>query len=203
MRYLVLWFMAIAIVIGGGAMPRVAVASDDDNWKGVDDTVIEKTLIEAGHPPRKPYINTDQGDLLLFLFLLAGTGGGFIAGYAFRSPVSATHGGQKPCTASLNYSHWTRAPVGSRLARMDVRVKLAIALAAILAVVLSKRFELAAGDAGLLAGPAGGLRGAAANHDLAAGGAIGNGGGHLLVASGDDRQDAAGHPGAWPLPVGR
>ena len=33
---------------------------------------------------REPYINTDQGDLLLFLFLLAGAIGGFIIGYTFR-----------------------------------------------------------------------------------------------------------------------
>jgi hypothetical protein len=29
-------------------------------------------------------INTDQGDLLLFFFLVAGTVGGFVAGYCFR-----------------------------------------------------------------------------------------------------------------------
>jgi hypothetical protein len=54
-------------------------------WKGVDETVIEKVAAEAGHPAREPYINTDQGDLLLFLFLLSGAIGGFIAGYAFRT----------------------------------------------------------------------------------------------------------------------
>ncbi len=54
-------------------------------WKGVDETVIEKVATEAGHPPREPYINTEQGDLLLFLFLTAGAIGGFIAGYAFRT----------------------------------------------------------------------------------------------------------------------
>jgi len=29
-------------------------------------------------------LNTDQGDLLLFLFLLAGAVGGFVMGYCFR-----------------------------------------------------------------------------------------------------------------------
>ncbi len=62
-----------------------ATATPTARWKGVDETVIEKTAIEAGHPPREPYINTDQGDLLLFLFLTAGAVGGFIAGYAFRA----------------------------------------------------------------------------------------------------------------------
>jgi hypothetical protein len=54
-------------------------------WEGVDKTVVEKTAVAAGHPPREPYINTDQGDLLLFLFLLAGAVGGFIVGYTFRA----------------------------------------------------------------------------------------------------------------------
>jgi len=53
-------------------------------WEGVDKTVVEKVAAEAGHPPREPYLNTDQGDLLLFLFLLAGAIGGFIVGYTFR-----------------------------------------------------------------------------------------------------------------------
>ena len=47
--------------------------------------MIEKVAAEAGHPAREPFINTDQGDLLLFLFLLSGAIGGFIAGYAFRT----------------------------------------------------------------------------------------------------------------------
>jgi ABC-type cobalt transport system substrate-binding protein len=53
-------------------------------WSGVDETVVEKFAKEAGRPPRDPYINTDQGDLLLFAFLLAGAVGGFIGGYYFR-----------------------------------------------------------------------------------------------------------------------
>jgi cobalt/nickel transport system permease protein/cobalt/nickel transport protein len=59
--------------------------SDAASWQGVDKTVVEKTAAEAGHPAREPYINTDQGDLLLCLFLLAGAIGGFIVGYTFRA----------------------------------------------------------------------------------------------------------------------
>ena len=57
----------------------------DSKWEGVDKTVIEKVAEDAGHPAREPYLNTDRGDLLLFLFLIAGAAGGFVAGYAFRS----------------------------------------------------------------------------------------------------------------------
>lgn len=53
-------------------------------WQGVDDTVVNKYAEAAGHPAWKPFINTDQGDMLLFFFLIAGTAGGFVAGYAAR-----------------------------------------------------------------------------------------------------------------------
>lgn len=53
-------------------------------WKGVDKTVVEKFAKEAGRAPRAPYINTDRGDLILFVFLLAGAIGGFVGGYFFR-----------------------------------------------------------------------------------------------------------------------
>jgi len=54
------------------------------SWSGVDETVIEKFAEKAGRTAREPFINTDQGDLLLFVFLLAGMVGGFIGGYNFR-----------------------------------------------------------------------------------------------------------------------
>jgi hypothetical protein len=62
--------------------------SASEAWEGVDKTVVEKLAAQAGHPARPPYINTDQGDLLLFLFLVAGVVAGFIAGYTFRGLFS-------------------------------------------------------------------------------------------------------------------
>ncbi len=53
-------------------------------WTGVDESVVQKVAKEHGREARKPYINTDQGDLLLFVFLAAGTIGGFAAGYWWR-----------------------------------------------------------------------------------------------------------------------
>ncbi len=53
-------------------------------WPGVDETVVEKYAEEHGRAARAPLINTDQGDLLLFVFLLAGAIGGFVGGYYWR-----------------------------------------------------------------------------------------------------------------------
>lgn len=57
----------------------------EGKWKGVDESVIEKYAEEQGRSAREPIINTDQGDLLLFLFLLGGAAGGFAAGYNWRT----------------------------------------------------------------------------------------------------------------------
>jgi len=57
-------------------------------WSGVDEVVVEKIAGEHGREAKPPLINTDQGDLLLFVFLLAGVVGGFVAGYSWRRLVS-------------------------------------------------------------------------------------------------------------------
>ena len=57
-------------------------------WGGVDVTVIEQYAIDAGREAREPFINTDQGDMLLFVFALGGAVGGFVMGYFWRRLVS-------------------------------------------------------------------------------------------------------------------
>ncbi len=59
-------------------------ASGADKWSGVDESVVEKFASERGREAHDPLINTDQGDLLLFVFLLAGVVGGFAGGYSWR-----------------------------------------------------------------------------------------------------------------------
>jgi cobalt/nickel transport system permease protein len=56
-----------------------------EKWPGVDESVVERYAGEHGREAREPLINTDQGDLLLFVFLLAGVVGGFIGGYYWRT----------------------------------------------------------------------------------------------------------------------
>ena len=56
----------------------------DQKWSGVDEAVIGKYAKEHGREAREPFIHTDQGDLLLFVFLIAGAVGGFIGGYYWR-----------------------------------------------------------------------------------------------------------------------
>jgi len=63
-------------------------AEKSEKWPGIDESVVEKIAKEHGREAREPIINTDQGDLLLFVFLLAGAVGGFVAGYYWRKLIS-------------------------------------------------------------------------------------------------------------------
>ena len=56
-----------------------------EKWPGVDESVIQKVAKEHNREARSSLINTDKGDLLLFVFLLAGAVGGFIGGYYWRA----------------------------------------------------------------------------------------------------------------------
>jgi ABC-type cobalt transport system substrate-binding protein len=60
------------------------IAAAADKWPGVDEAVVERIAKEHGREAHEPLINTDQGDLLLFLFLASGAIGGFAAGYSWR-----------------------------------------------------------------------------------------------------------------------
>ncbi len=60
------------------------IESEEGKWTGIDVSIVGKYAEKYGHPPRKPYINTDQGDLLLFVFTFSGLIGGIIIGYNFR-----------------------------------------------------------------------------------------------------------------------
>lgn len=61
-------------------------------WTGVDEAVVEKIAEEHGRSAKPPLINTDQGDLLLFVFLVGGAVAGFIAGYYWRTLTSGKKG---------------------------------------------------------------------------------------------------------------
>lgn len=75
-----LLFLVLLLVSATG----VRAEEKEGKWPGVDETVVEKFAKAQGREARAPLLDTDQGDLLLFLFLLAGAVGGFVAGYYWR-----------------------------------------------------------------------------------------------------------------------
>lgn len=74
-----------AITMGNHAN---ASETEESGWSGVDETVIEKYASAAGREAWEPVINTDQGDMLLFVFALAGIVGGFFGGYCWRMLIT-------------------------------------------------------------------------------------------------------------------
>ncbi len=75
-------------VVGWIVFAEEVPEGDEGSWSGVDVTVIEQYAAEAGREASEPLINTDQGDLLLFVFALGGAIGGFVAGYSWRRLVT-------------------------------------------------------------------------------------------------------------------
>ncbi len=71
-----------------------ARAAEPGKWSGVDEAVIEKFAKEHGRTAKEPLIDTEQGDLMLFLFLLAGAVGGFAGGYYWRVLLEGRKHGQ-------------------------------------------------------------------------------------------------------------
>ena len=55
-----------------------------EKWPGIDEAVVNKIAKEHGREARTSLIDTGEGDLQLLVFLLAGTVGGFAAGYCWR-----------------------------------------------------------------------------------------------------------------------
>jgi hypothetical protein len=53
-------------------------------WTGVDEAVVERVAREHGREAKPPLVNTDKGDLLLFVFLVGGAVAGFAAGYSWH-----------------------------------------------------------------------------------------------------------------------
>lgn len=72
----------IAVVLLGGLGGGSLYAGE--KWPGIDEAVVNKIAREHGRAERASLFPAAEGDLQLFLFLLAGTAGGFAAGYYWR-----------------------------------------------------------------------------------------------------------------------
>jgi ABC-type cobalt transport system substrate-binding protein len=71
-----------ATVISGCFLGSPSGAAE--KWPGVDEAVVKRIAREQGREERTSLFPAAEGDLQLFLFLMAGTVGGFAAGYYWR-----------------------------------------------------------------------------------------------------------------------
>ena len=83
LKLLILFLLLISAFLS-----TTALAVEGSKWSGVDEAVVEKVAKEHGREASTPIINMEQGDLPLFMFLIAGTVGGFIAGYYWRTLIA-------------------------------------------------------------------------------------------------------------------
>ncbi len=67
------------------AMEKALGEPEPGTYSGVDELIVERYAEAAGRKAWEPFINTDRGDLLLFVFLIAGISGGFMLGYFYRA----------------------------------------------------------------------------------------------------------------------
>ncbi|KHE93473.1 MAG: hypothetical protein SCABRO_00768 [Candidatus Scalindua brodae] len=72
------------VPVEGTKAEETVASEEEEKWVGIDVSIVGKYAEKYGHPPRDPYINTDQGDLLLFVFTFFGLVGGIVIGYNFR-----------------------------------------------------------------------------------------------------------------------
>jgi ABC-type cobalt transport system substrate-binding protein len=75
-------FLVILLILF--SVTLIFAGAGEGKWAGVDETVVEKFAAKAGRIAKEPFITKEQGDLILFVFLIAGVAGGFVAGYYFR-----------------------------------------------------------------------------------------------------------------------
>jgi cobalt/nickel transport protein len=92
-------FKHLQLIFFIGALFFICIQSKTfatEKWAGVDEAVVKKIAKEYGREAREPLIKTDQGDLLLFVFLLAGAVGGFVGGYYWRILMVEKAAKEKP-----------------------------------------------------------------------------------------------------------
>jgi hypothetical protein len=71
-------------VIGSIALSANNIVREEGIWSDVTDVLSGKTAEQAGREARDPYINTEQGNMLVFFFCLGGVAAGSTIGYNWR-----------------------------------------------------------------------------------------------------------------------
>ena len=109
MRTFIIVLVAAAIVAGS----FLAFNLRKGDWRGADDSV-EEIATANGRPPAAPLIDIDHHpDVGLFVFLMAGVVGGFVAGYVCRGffdpRLRGRQHGSPPTPSSVNPAAFPRS----------------------------------------------------------------------------------------------
>ena len=85
-----LWKLGFLIIFVGVIVYLGVYAPEMPGADTQVNAVAEKYALEVGAGERPPLINTDKGDLLLFLFAIGGAVAGFWIGYVWRDLFGRT-----------------------------------------------------------------------------------------------------------------
>lgn len=76
--------LIITVMLGLILAMATTARANEGAWEGVDVSVIEKSAEEQGRSAVETPFNSLEGDMMLFVFLMGGAVGGFVAGYYYR-----------------------------------------------------------------------------------------------------------------------
>ncbi|MAF85168.1 MAG: hypothetical protein CL875_01575 [Dehalococcoidales bacterium] len=74
----------IIAIVGSLVLSTDNTVREKGIWSDATDVLSGKAAEQAGRGARAPYINTEQGNMLVFFFCLGGVAAGFIIGYNWR-----------------------------------------------------------------------------------------------------------------------
>ena len=74
----------IMAVVGTIALSGDNIVREEGMWSDATDVLSGQAAGQVGREARDPYINTEQGNMLVFFFTLAGVTAGSIIGYNWR-----------------------------------------------------------------------------------------------------------------------
>ncbi|MHB1405888.1 MAG: hypothetical protein ACYCV0_09885 [Desulfitobacteriaceae bacterium] len=100
-------FLALLVYVGTSSL----------SMPGADEKVGEvaaKYAAEIGVRERPPFINTDKGDLLLFVFAVGGAVAGFYLGYQWRGFFGKINNRESKVEGTPNHAHSAEAGVRSK-----------------------------------------------------------------------------------------
>ncbi len=80
----VIALIVILGVLGSIALSGQNIVREEGLWSDATDVLSGQTASQAGRQAREPFINTEQGNMLVFFFCLGGVISGFIIGYNCR-----------------------------------------------------------------------------------------------------------------------
>ncbi|MBI4187480.1 MAG: hypothetical protein HY530_08275 [Chloroflexi bacterium] len=79
----------VLAIVGSVALSGNKAVRQKGLWSDATDVLSGQAAGQAGREARKPFIDTEQGNMLVFFFALSGVAAGFIIGYNSRRLLGA------------------------------------------------------------------------------------------------------------------